>query len=122
MPVVHPIRDAQHTFKADILGQNRAGDFTNELVSTVETVYLPYNPGILNIADQRHGAYLLIFTTQIDDRSDAGEAQSGKSGITLVLEENRQLGTSATGRLRSATAIQPSPTAGSRNSILRPGP
>lgn len=59
MPVVHPIRDAQHTFEAGILRQNRAGDFTNELIATLQTVYLPYDPGILKIADQRHGAHLL---------------------------------------------------------------
>ena len=58
MPVNNPIRDAQHTFKAGMLRQNRAGDFTNELVATVETVYLLDDPGILNIADQRHGAHL----------------------------------------------------------------
>ena len=71
--------------------QNRAGDFTNELIATAETVYLRYDPGILDIADQRHGAHLLKYSpAQIDDLPDAGEAQSGKSGITLVLEENGQ--------------------------------
>jgi hypothetical protein len=57
MSIVYTVRDRPDAFKLVGFGQDSAGQFSNELNAMVDSVQLLYEPGILNIPDQGHGAY-----------------------------------------------------------------
>jgi len=57
MSIVHTVRDSPDAFKLVVFGQDNAGQFSNQLTAMVDSVQLLYEPGILNIPDQGHGAY-----------------------------------------------------------------
>jgi hypothetical protein len=57
VPIVYPVGDAQDAFKAVLGWQDDAGQLPNELHAMVDSVQLLYEPRILNVPDQGHGAY-----------------------------------------------------------------